>query len=214
MERCVGVILSVLDFRESDRIATVFSPEGIIKFFVKRQRTPLLAVLNEGEFVYAAGRGEMHRMRDITVLEQHVRLRERLENLEAAGKLVQAIQRSQMPGKAAPQLYQLFCYFLRMIPDVERPLDLAALFLIKTLKHEGLFQLLERCSVCENAPLARYGGERFCKEHAPTGALKLTFQEEKELTELAEGRSLKELLDKPIALHNQIVQFFYQTFNY
>ncbi|MCC5831694.1 MAG: DNA repair protein RecO [Chlamydiales bacterium] len=213
MERCFGVVLSVLDFRESDQIVTLFTPGGIIKFFVKRRRSPLVAVLNEGEFVYVAGRGEMHRLRDGTILEQHGRLRERLENLEAAGKLVQAIRKSQMPGKAAPHLYQLFCYFLRVIPEVERPLDVAALFLVKTLKHEGIFQLLERCSLCENPPLARYGGERFCREHAPIEAVELSMEEEKRLQELAEGRSLKELLAKPIELHEQISLFFNQIFN-
>jgi len=214
MDRCVGVVLSVLAFRESDQIVTVFSPGGLIKFFVKRRRSPLLTTLTEGEFVYVVGRGDMHRFRDGTILEQHLKLRDRFESLEAAGKLAQAILKSQMPGKVAPHLYQLFCYFLRIIPAVEQPGDLVSLFQVKTMKHEGLFQQLNRCSVCEKAPNFRYGGERFCPEHAPRGALELTREEEKRLSELAEGRSLKELLAKPDELHEPISTLFNQAFNY
>ncbi len=212
MNTCVGVVLSVLAFQESDQIVTVFSPSGIVKFFVKRKRSPLLSALTEGEFVYAAGRGDMNKFRDGSILEQHLKLRDRLENLEAAGKLVQAVMQSQMPGKAAPHLYQLFCYCLRMIPEVERPLDLAALFLVKTLKHEGLFQQLQRCTACEKNPSSRYGGERYCAEHAPRGSLKLNYEEEERLIELANGRSLKELLAKPLEQHAQITTLFDQEF--
>lgn len=215
MECCVGVILSVLAFRESDQIATVFTPGGILKFFIKRKRSPALSVLVEGEFVYALRKGDMHRFCDGTIVQQNLRLRERLENLEAAGKLVQAIQKSQMPGKAAPRLYQLFCYFLRMIPEVERPMDLASLFLIKTLKHEGLFQQMARCSACEQAPKAWYAGERFCREHAPKGALELSPKEEKLLLDIAEKRSLKELLASSLAsVQEPVSTLFNQTFIY
>lgn len=213
MNRCVGVVLSVLAFRESDQIVTVFSPGGLIKFFVKRKRSPLFSVLTEGEFVYLAGQGEMHRFRDGTILQQHLKLRERFESLEAAGRLVQAIQKSQLPGKAAPQLYELFCYFLRMIPEVEHPLDLASIFLVKTLKYEGLLQQQKHCSICKKLSQARYGGERFCLEHAPNGALELSSEDEERLTTWAEGRSLKKLLEIHVPW-DCISTFFNQAFTY
>jgi len=213
MEHCVGVVLSVLAFRESDQIVTIFSPEGLIKLFVKRKRLPLMAPLTEGEFLFVAGRGDLYRFRDGTILNQNLKLRERLENLEAASRLVQAILKSQWPGKDAPRLYHLFCYFLRLIPEVEQPEELASVFFVKTLKHEGLFQQTDRCCVCEKEPNSRFGGERFCKEHAPIEALQLTAQEEKRLVEIAEGRSLKELLTEPFEQHDQVATLFDQAFS-
>jgi len=213
MEHCVGVVLSVLAFRESDQIVTIFSPEGLIKLFVKRKRLPLMVPLTEGEFLFVAGRGDLYRFRDGTILNQNLKLRERLENLEAASRLVQAILKSQWPGKGAPRLYHLFCYFLRLIPEVEQPEELASVFLVKTLKHEGLLQQTDRCCVCEKEPNSRFGGERFCEEHAPKAALQFTAQEEKRLVEIAEGRSLKELLTEPFEQHDQVATLFDQAFS-
>lgn len=211
MERCLGIVLSILSFKESDRIATVFTPGGLVKFIIKQKNTPLIAVLTEGEFHFITGRSDLLRFREGSILNQHLELRARLECIEAAGKMAQAILKSQLPGKAVPHLYQLFCYCLRMLPACERPQDLLSLFLIKTLKHEGLLQTEPCCSFCEEQPTLRFGGERFCKEHAPKEALKFTEEEERELFQLAEGRSLKEILIKPLhlnalALFNQAIQ--------
>lgn len=214
MNRCVGVVLSVLDLNESDRIATVFSPSGLIKFFVKRNRGSLLTILTEGEFVYVAGKSDLHHFRDGTILNQNIRLRERLENMEAAGYLVRALLKSQFPGKTAPHLYQLFCYLLQMIPQVESPSELAAIFLIKTLVHEGLFQKSLHCTVCQKPPLARFGGERFCLEHAPEGALEISSADEGYLATIVEGRSLNNLLTNKIELISIANTLFNQSFEH
>ncbi len=213
VERCFGIVLSVLDFREKDQIVTVFSPGGLIKFFIRGKRSPLMVCLTEGEFVYAEGRGELNRFRDGTIINQNLRLRERFESLEAAGRVVRGVLQSQLLGKAAPDLYQLMRFILRMLPDVEHPEDLATIFLIKALKHEGLFQQSHQCSLCDGATASlRYGGERFCTQHAPLEALKLTDLEERRLVEVAEGRVLKELLTQPLGLQRHVDTLFSQAF--
>ncbi|MCH9627346.1 MAG: DNA repair protein RecO [Chlamydiales bacterium] len=158
------------------------------------------------------GRGDLHRFRDGTIHQQNLRLRERYENIEAAGTCVQAILKSQWPGKPAPHLYNLFHYFLKKIPEVERPLDLATIFLTKTLKHEGLLQQTESCAFCDKKPTHRFGGERVCSIHAGTSALQLIEQEERLFMRIAEGRSLTELLEHPIKINSQIAQLFEQAF--
>ncbi|MEZ5315384.1 MAG: DNA repair protein RecO [Chlamydiales bacterium] len=213
MKSCIGIVLSVLDFQENGRILTVFSPNGLMKFVAKKRHSPLFTVLNQGEFVYAIGKGELHRFWDGKILSQYLALRERLESLETAGILVRGIQKSQMLGKPAPQLYQLFCYCLHAISTVDNPFDIASIFLVKTMKHEGLFQTLNQCSICQLPPSLRYGGERFCAHHGPKGALELTLEEEKWLIKFTEGRSLKQLLIEPTNLLDKITILFNQTFS-
>ncbi len=212
VEKCTGIVLSVLDFKESDQIATLFSPGGLVKIFVKRRRLPIITPLTEGEFHYVTGRGDLHRFRDGTIHQQNLRLRERYENIEAAGICVQAILKSQWPGKPAPHLYNLLRYFLHKIPEVERPLDLATIFLTKTLKHEGLLQQTESCAFCDVKPSHRFGGERVCSIHAGPKALQLTEQQEAFFMQIAEGRSLSDLLNHPIEINTQIAQLFEQAF--
>lgn len=212
MDRCIGVILSILAFRENDTIATLFSNRGILKLMIKTKRPPP-PVFTEYEFLFKLGQGELARYRDGSILNQHLQLRDRFENLEAAGKLAQAILKSQMPGKAAPDLYQLFSYFLCQIPQTETPEDLVAIFLLKTLKHEGLLQQHPHCSVCSLKPSYRFGGERYCKAHAPPPALYFTDEEERQLICLSEGRCLGQLLSQPISLHAPIATLFDQVFS-
>lgn len=206
----MGVILSVLDFREKNRIATIFSPEGLVKLV--GQRSSLLTALTEGEFLFTEGRGDLGKLRDGTILDQHLRLRKRFESLEAAGKMAQAVLKTQWPGKEAPQLFHLFKTLLRLIPEVEQPEELTSIFLVKTMKHEGVLQLLDQCSYCERQPCKRFGGERFCQEHAPEGALELSEEEEKQLNQIAEERSSKRLTGQLKGLYKPIESLFNQVF--
>ena len=206
MQKSVGIVLSTLSLKESDQILTLFSPEGLLKIFVKRRRLTLATLLTEGEFVFELGRGDLVRFRDGTILDQHLSLRERLESLEVAGELTQAVLRSQWQGKSSPRLYALFRHLLQKIPHIEAPQKLVSLFLLKVLRHEGELQLSGGCSVCGSAPTHRYGGERFCSLDAPRGSLEVSDEEEKRLEHLAQTRSLESVEELPLAqaLFNQV----------
>lgn len=213
MHRFLGTVLSTLPFQEEQQIATLFSPDGILKLFLTQRYAALTLSFTEGEFLCTLGKGTLYRLREGSILFQHLRLRERLENLEAAGLLAQAVLKSQWPGKAAPALYHLFSSLLRSIPDQEDPSLVASLFQVKTWKHEGVLQQTNRCSLCDQLPRWRFGGERFCHDHAPLHALSLNEEEEEELRLLAEGRSLRQLLAHPIRIKEKIARLFDQTFS-
>jgi DNA repair protein RecO (recombination protein O) len=144
-EKAEGIVLRSLEYRDRQRIITLFTKEeGIISLIVKHissKRSTMLALttpFTRGEYLYRRGRSELMPLEDATLLDEHLELRNRFESLQAAGELVQAILASQMPGKAAPILYGLFSAYLKQIAHFPKPDSAICSFLLKILKHEGL----------------------------------------------------------------------------
>lgn len=148
LERSEGIVLRSIDYQDKQKIITLFTPEsGLLSLFVKRISPKNLALLSlatpfsQAEFIYAAGRSDLYRFRDGTLIEGHLDLRGSLSYLQTAGELVQSVLQSQMPGKPAPALYALLSSYLKHIPHFEDPSPLIASFYLKILQHEGLLCL-------------------------------------------------------------------------
>lgn len=197
-----GIVLKSFPFKENDRILTLFSPEGILKFFVKGSKKTLLPLLplvtpfTVAEYFYLPREGGLHRFQEGSLLQQNLAIRDRFATLEAAEEMAQALIRSQLTGKPAPHLYQLFRLCLEALSHAPLPALIASTFLVKTLKHEGALSLSSHCSLCQKPLIERvfrYGGERRCSSHAPPEALFTTIEEEACITQLAHLRSFAEL---------------------
>lgn len=140
-QRSEGIVLRSIPFKEHDRIITVFMQEaGVVSLLVKkahRQRA-LISPFCQGEFLYVKGKTDLYQFRDGTALEEHYALRSSLAYLSAAGEMIQAILQSQLPGKAAPDLYALLAACMRQIPLCDHPFRLITSFRLKLLTHEGV----------------------------------------------------------------------------
>ncbi|MFZ0564770.1 MAG: DNA repair protein RecO [Chlamydiales bacterium] len=200
-----GIVLQSTLFKDYDYIVQLFTPEGLLKLFMKGkkrfQNHALISPLNVGEYLFTQGKSDLFRFHDGTVLKQNLRIRERLEALETAGKLIYAVLRSQWPPRAAPELYFLFRLLLEKIPTLKCSQPLIPLFLLKVLKHEGVLQLTNHCSACGNPANYRFGGACYCQNHAPQQAISFTSQEEEQLQQIANSRSLKEVASLKVADH-------------
>ena len=110
-------------------------------------------------------------------------------------QLAKILLESQYPGKSTPALYALFSCFLKQIPSFSGALaSLSSSFLLKLLKHEGLLELAATCNVCcEKREIHIYGGEIYCKRHAPSGSLSFSEIEWKILELLAHTNSFTTL---------------------
>ena len=212
-----GIVLHTTPFKEYDKILTLFTPHmGLLKLFARGSRrgffaqNALTSPLTTGEYLYTQGRKDLHNFRDGTILNQNLAIRNKLETLQAAEKLVQALYKSQWPGKSSPKLYSLLRLFLEKLPCTEGPHILSSAFLLKILKHEGQFQLASTSP--ENL---RYGGECYAADLAPPGSLHLSVEEENSLSSLINCRSLQTLLDASISnqLVSKIETLFSQTYS-
>ena len=169
-ERTLGIVLRSLDYKDSQRIITVFTPIGLLSFIVKgiTRRTSLLALttpFSEGEFIFRRSRSDLLSFLDGTVNDNHLPLRQRLSSLETAGSLAHAILSSQLDGKSSTDLYQLFRFYLKQVPSFESPSSLLASFQLKLLLHEGLLALSSQCNRCSKESVFLSKGESLCSAH-------------------------------------------------
>lgn len=211
-----GIVLQSIAFKEYDRILTLFTPLGLLKIFARihkhsyLQLSALTSPLTRAEFCYVKGSKELHRLREGSLLNQHLRIRETYESLQAAHTMLRALYASQFPGKTSPDLYSLFSLFLELLPEVKNPQALESVFLLKILKHEGVLEL--------QSPITasfRFAGERYLnKQDAPEGAIELTEEEETQLVEFSLCRSRLQLIHFSIdsSLQQKIAGLFKQTY--
>jgi len=145
LEKSEGIVLKALNYQENSRIVTLFTDDGgIIQLIIKgishknSDKLRLSSLLTRGEYLYIKGRSSLYLFQDGTVLEEPLYLRERWGYIKTAGEIVQIILKSQMVGKPAPLLYQLFVAYLKQIPFFEDPNGLIGSFYVKLLQHEGV----------------------------------------------------------------------------
>ena len=201
-KRVEGVVLRATPYRENDRILTVLTPDrGVISLYVRGLSKNKPAVLNlttplcRAEFIFKKGRSDLYRFLDGTIIDLHLPLRRSYRHLEVAGKILQSILKTQMPGKDSYALYLLLISFLKKLPEAIEPETFWATFQLKLLKHEGLLEIAENCLSCASAPAMQIlGGESRCSQCG--GELGFPFKDEewKTLRNLFDARSFDPLL--------------------
>ncbi len=175
-EKTEGIVLRSQDYKERQRIITLFTPQGLISLIIRnisRKNTRLLSLTTpfcNGEYHFRRGRTDLMSFHDGTVLNDHLCLRHSLKSLQVAGSLANAILSSQMAGKPSPALFMLYKSYHKQVPHFKDPEVLLASFYLKLLKYEGLLTISEHCSTCESSPLILHEGESFCTKHdTPNG---------------------------------------------
>lgn len=138
-----GIILQTLDFKDFDQIFTIFSLQsGIVKLVVKgAKRQKGLSALARVEFSYSKGSSDLWKCDNIAIVDAHLHLRNTLSSLEAGCEMVQGLLTTQMQNNPVPQLYILFVKSLEKISEMKDPYILSTAFLLKLMRHEGVFHL-------------------------------------------------------------------------
>lgn len=200
--RCEGVILQALNFQDYDRIVTVFSlEEGLIKLIIKganrssQRSSNYTNPFTRAEFVYSKGKSEIYKNVELSLINQHLHLRQSLQTLEAASDIAQAVLKSQLLHTPAPDLYKLLVWCLEKMPLMIDPYLLAACFRLKLLRHDGLLNISATCASCAE-PLEIYylaAGETFCSAHVPSQGVRLNSEELVQVFHLAHFGSLSEI---------------------
>lgn len=150
-ERVEGIILRVTPYKDRHRIVSLFTSQaGMISLLAKKISTPekmaLLSPFSRIEALYLKKPSDLHLLKDSSLLDSHLFLREKWDYLETAGKMAYILLHSQLPGKSSPLLYALFKACLEQLPRFEDPCSLLFLFYLKLLTHEGLLSWKDRSS--------------------------------------------------------------------
>ncbi len=217
-EKTEGIVLRSLDYKDRQKIITLFSKEvGMISLILKGltgRNTRLLALSSpfcQAEFIYRKGTSSLYTFIDGTTINENLHLRSQFSFLQAAGSLSKGILSSQLPGKPAPDLYQLFSTYFKQIPSFQEPSPLISSFYLKLLKHEGLLALSSQCCTCASLPAsALHEGESYCRNHRPPGGTCFTEAEWTVLLQLTQAQNFQQL--RNIALPSELTTFISNYF--
>lgn len=217
-ERIEGIVLRAMEYKDTQRLVTLFSPTGLYHIVVKRLSSkrvgPLLASspFSKSECIVQRGQSALFSCSDLSLLDDYSALRTRYAFMEAAGSLARAVLHTQLPGKPAPLLYQLLELYLQKIPLLEEQTPLVVSFQLKLLKHEGLLRLSMYCPLCPHQPAAfLLKGESLCSMHDQQGGISFSREEWALLLSLCEARYIDDLRSHmiPPSFVEKVQTYFY-----
>lgn len=207
LQKCEGIVLHAIKFKDYDQILTLFTPNlGLLKMLIKGAYSRRLGqganldILHQAEFVFTKRHNALAVCRERKVLNSNFELRKSLSSLESSCTMAKAVLCSQVEERPADQLYELLKCYLKRISLSNQPAILASSFLLKLLRHEGLFGLTPCCNICsiDLNEYFVYQGECYCSSHSPIEAIPLSIFEAKSLFTLAFSRSFSDIENTPL----------------
>lgn len=138
-EKIHGILLSAIPYLGNARILKVFTAGcGLVSLIAKGKWPGCTTPFCEAEWVFRRGKEEIHRLKDVTLLESFSELKSDFSVLSAAGTIAGELLRSQFPSKKGDGLYSLVFSYFKKLPSFQRPEILVASFRLKLLLWEGL----------------------------------------------------------------------------
>jgi DNA repair protein RecO (recombination protein O) len=145
-----AIVLRSTQYKETDRIITLLTKEaGILSVMAKRishkdlKMHSLASPLHRGEYILSPINPDLFRLKDGHILDTYVEVRRSFAHLKVALELLDLTEKSQMPGEAAPLLYLLLSSYLTALKVVENPQLLKISYVLKLLRHEGIYDAEE-----------------------------------------------------------------------
>lgn len=139
--RSEGVIIQVVPYGEEHEVITYFGPLGLRSGLRKwKQRKAPLQSLCHYELAWKEGRGELVAIKEASLLDPYLSLRNRLETLEIGMRCLSALRHSQ-GAAASERLYLLLTTFLEKMSGARDPHTFLSAFYLKLLIHDGLLAL-------------------------------------------------------------------------
>ena len=133
-EKTAGLLIQSIPYLGQKKILKIFSREhGLLSLFAKSTQLSPFCI---AEWVYQKSQKEIHSLKDSSLIDPLLHIRQNYNLITSAGGMAQDLLRTQLPNKGAPELFDLTTLYLKHLP--ENPSVLAASFRLKVLYHEGL----------------------------------------------------------------------------
>jgi len=189
-EKQEGILLQAIPYLGSHRILKVFTPDAglltLMAKYVNMKKAAHTTPFCRAEWVYRKSAGEMHPLKDATLLDPLHQLRTSYDILFSAGSIAGDLLRSQLPHRSSQGLYKLLLACLQHLP--RSPAAIAQSFRLKLLQFEGLLRLQPTCARCPAAATHISGGESLCSSHASVQSQRFEQEEWECLLMLGLGR--------------------------
>ena len=154
---CEAIVLGVMDYRESDRIVTLFTREaGKLRCLARGARKSLRRFGGTLELfgrlrVLLTVREGLSPLREATAVDLFPGIRGDLERIALAGYAAELVDRLQPEGAVNPRLYRLLAAFLEHLNRSPAELADRRFFEVNLLKILGSRPELDRCGSCGSA---------------------------------------------------------------
>jgi len=148
-----AIVLSSLPYLETGRIITFFTDMGgilsaIIKKVNKKDSllTNVLSPLSHSHLQLTKGKSDLYQIQDASLINPFLSIRNDLDKLSAAGKILKTLKKSQIPENPAPLLFLLTIAYLKRLESSPNPFAISLSFQGKILRYEGFFPQKEEDS--------------------------------------------------------------------
>ena len=214
-EKTTTITLKVIPYRDNSKILRVLTEDdGIISVMVsgiskkKMYLNQVCSLFTISEMVLKKRKTDLYFLKDASVLDNNLHLREKLSYLKEAGSMIVAIMNSHFFQKKSKNIFILLKTYLKKISINPEAVSLS--FLLKILLNEGLINPKESCNRCPSPALFFDRGEPLCEAHATSFSHKFTIDEYKTLLVLSLSRSFSIFKDLEItsALKEKTKIFF------
>ncbi len=178
-----GIVLRSFPFGEADRVVVILSPNhGKLRTVAKGIRKTKsrfggrLEPFTHVDLVLYEGRN-LDTITQVSVIETFSHLRDDLDQVIAAGTMVEAVDAVASEGEPSLRLFLLLQRGLRALDQGETSSDLVTAFLLKLAEVIGLAPALDFCASCgRQAQTLRFGfaaGGAVCDNCPTEGAVRL-----------------------------------------
>lgn len=135
-----GLLLQSTSYLGSQKILKILTPsDGLITVMAKKKALEALcSPFLIAEWVYRIGKGEIHTLKDATLIHDLSELRKTYAVISVAGQIAQDLLKSQWPEKPGSGPYLLAVAFLQKLGSFPNPETFLASFRLKLLLHDGL----------------------------------------------------------------------------
>ncbi|MEM1283505.1 MAG: DNA repair protein RecO [Chlamydiota bacterium] len=207
LHRLEGIIVKAIDYQEYDKLLHVFTKkEGMCALMAKRANHPKTrgvlpcSPLTHAEFVFENPEKALPICREISPISHNLDLRKDIDRLNDACKMASVLHATLMPGKGVPLLFDLFKCYLDQLTKSEGSPPIVSSFILKLLRHEGVFTLPLHCMECQEQLDAFSACDCgfFCSRHAPDKTLSFSGEEQQILYLLMYSRQLSSIVEAPV----------------
>lgn len=216
-----GVVLTNSPAEKQYVIVKIFSPAGLLSAFAKNGASlscdfrESLFPISFSLFTIQQSPPKMRKVIQGELQNPFTTIKSSYPLLQSAGKMIQAILKTQWHEKPSPHLFSLFLNFLQRIPETQYPNFFSSMFLLKLLQHEGSLDLSRSCTLCktplESSTIYRYEGALFCEKHAHEETISFSQEEDHILRVIVQAKKFQELVclaEFPIDIDTKIDALF------
>ena len=141
MDIVEGIITRSQNFKDRDRLVTVFTPEnGVMRGIVKGVGRKKMAATTPGtcvEYVVKTGKTGLFSCHTATVKHAFLGIRKSKAHIDAAIGMLQLINETQHEQTPSDALYTLLTAYLTALEKTSHPLTLLESFTLKLHFHDG-----------------------------------------------------------------------------